>query len=64
VPSAHHPRRAIQNGPEVVVAARFGFTGGDPHPYRQLHVQLGVDGRGDRGTGGAEDPTDDDAREL
>ena len=45
---AHHARRAIQHGAEVVAVPQLGLAGRHPHPDRQLQPPLG----GDRGVDG------------
>jgi hypothetical protein len=36
----HHPRRAVEDGAEVVVAAQLRFAGRDPHAYGQFERSL------------------------
>jgi hypothetical protein len=38
--SGHHPRRAVEHRTEIVPAAQLGFAGRQPHPNRQLKLQL------------------------
>jgi len=48
MPRCHHPRRAVQDGAEVVAVAQFGLASGNTHPHRQLQHTLS----GDRGIDG------------
>ena len=56
MPRGHHPRSTIQNRSEIVALTQLGFAGRQPHPHRQLQLQLrghrGINrrpGRGERG---------------
>ena len=49
VPRVHHPGGPVQHGPEVVVTATVGLTGGDAHAHRQPQCPLGLDSGVDRG---------------
>ena len=57
MPRSHDPSRSIQRRTEVVVAALFDLTGGDPHPHWQSQQPLGCDGRFDSGSGRREGGT-------
>ena len=40
MPGGHHPRGTVQHRTEVVGLPQFGLAGRDPHPHRQLQLQL------------------------
>jgi hypothetical protein len=54
VARGHHACGSVEHGAEVVVAAQFRLSGGDPHPHWQLQLRLRRNRRIDSRTGGGE----------
>jgi len=50
MPRCHHPRRAVQDGAEVVAVAQFGLASGNTHSHRQVQHPLSGDRGVDRQT--------------